>query len=150
MTITAEMETWRVLVIDDEPDNLDLVTDLLVYGGAQVVQAGGGKQGLALIDTFRPNLVLVDLAMPDVDGWEVHRLLRQRPDLRDLLIVALTALAMPGDAEQVKAEGFSGYITKPFRVLALIADLQQIIRASAEATSAAHRGEQLPGPGTEG
>ena len=84
----------KVMVIDDEPDNLNLVADLLEFGGAQVAQATGGRQGLALIDEFHPNLILLDLAMPDLDGWEMHRILRSRPDARDLLIVALTALAM--------------------------------------------------------
>jgi CheY-like chemotaxis protein len=124
------METWRVLVIDDEPDNLNLAADLLEFGGAQVAQATGGRQGLALIDEFHPNLILLDLAMPDLDGWEMHRILRSRPDTRDLLIVALTALAMPYDGDRVRAEGFAGYITKPFRVMALITELQALILAA--------------------
>ncbi len=130
MAITTEMDTWRVLVIDDEPDNLKLVADLLEYGGAQVAQATGGRQGMVLIDEFHPNLILLDLAMPDLDGWEMHRILRSRPDTCDLLIVALTALAMPYDAERVQAAGFTGYITKPFRVLALINELQTLIRTA--------------------
>jgi CheY-like chemotaxis protein len=130
MALTTEMETWRVLVIDDEPDNLNLVADLLEFGGAQVAQATGGRQGLALIDEFHPNLILLDLAMPDLDGWEMHRILLSRPDTRDLLIVALTALAMPYDGDRVKAAGFAGYITKPFRVMALITELQALILAA--------------------
>jgi two-component system cell cycle response regulator DivK len=131
MILTPELDTWLVLVIDDEPDNLRLVADVLEFGGSKVMQASDAKRGLALIDEFHPNLLLLDLAMPDMDGWEMHRILRSRPDTRELLIVALTALAMPGDAERVKAAGFSGYITKPFRVRALITELQELIRTAA-------------------
>jgi len=139
VTISAELATWRVLVVDDEPDNLRLVADVLEFSGATVIQVSDARRGLAVVDEFHPTLILLDLSMPDMDGWELHRLLRSRPDTHDLPIIALTALAMPGDAERVKAAGFTGYISKPFRVRALITELQDLIRAAANgATPPSH------------
>src|SRR5512143_2615279 len=96
--ITPETSTWRVLIVDDEPDNLTLAADLLGFYGAQVAQARSGQQALEVAATFEPNFILLDLAMPDLDGWELHRRLRAMPDYERVPIVALTALAMPTDA----------------------------------------------------
>lgn len=123
-----DIKTWRVLIVDDEPDNLQLASELLEFNGATVAQAGTGSRSLEMVDEFGPNLILLDLAMPGMDGWEVHHRLRARPDLDDVPIVALTALAMPEDAARVKAEGFNGYVTKPFRVGQLIENLMVVIR----------------------
>ncbi len=127
MQLTKDSKTWRVLVVDDEPDNLNLVVDLLEFHGATVTEAGHGQRGLDLVDQFKPNLILLDLAMPEVDGWEVHKRLRARRDLDDVPIVALTALAMAADADRVRAEGFDAYITKPFRVRVLVEQLTACI-----------------------
>jgi CheY-like chemotaxis protein len=127
MQVSKDTSTWRVLVVDDEPDNLKLAVDLLEFHGATVAQASGGKLALALVDEFKPNFILLDLAMPEIDGWEVHRRLRARPDLDSVPIVALTALAMLTDAIKVRAAGFDAYITKPFKVRALISELQACI-----------------------
>ncbi len=123
MQITKDTTTWRVLVVDDEPDNLKLVADLLEFIGATVAQASSSQQTLDLAASFKPNLILLDLAMPGVDGWETHRRLRARPELDSVPIIALTALAMQADADRVRAEGFDAYITKPFRVKSLIDQL---------------------------
>ena len=123
-----DIKTWRVLIVDDEPDNLQLASELLEFSGATVAQAATGSRSLELVDEFGPNLILLDLAMPGMDGWEVHQRLRTRSDLDGVPIVALTALAMPEDAARVKAEGFNGYITKPFRVSHLLVNLTSAIR----------------------
>ena len=117
---------WRVLAVDDEPDNLKLISDLLEFKGAEVCRAEDGQQGLGLVDGFKPTLILLDLAMPGVDGWEMHRQLRQRPALNAVPIIALTALAMPQDAQRVMDAGFDGYITKPFRFNDLLEKLFRI------------------------
>ncbi len=129
MTITENPSTWRVLIVDDEPDNLRLAADLLEYNGATTARANDGEMGLDMVKAFKPNLILLDLAMPRLDGWEVHRQLRTMPELKQVPIIALTALAMPADAEKARAQGFSGYITKPFRVKALLEDLRACIQA---------------------
>lgn len=120
MTLTGDTSSWNVLVVDDEPDNLNLVADLLEFSGAKVLRAENGQQALTLFEHHKPNIVLLDLAMPDLDGWTVQQQLRTRPDAESVPIIALTALAMPGDAERVRTAGFDGYITKPFRVQTLL------------------------------
>jgi len=123
-----DITTWRVLIVDDEPDNLLLASELLEFSGATVARTRTGRDLLDMIDDFRPNLILLDLAMPGMDGWEVHQRLRERPDLNDVPVVALTALAMPEDADRVKAAGFNGYVTKPFRISSLLDNLIQCVK----------------------
>jgi CheY-like chemotaxis protein len=141
MALTGNTSGWTVLIVDDEPDNLNLIADLLEFSGAKVVRAENGTQALALFERDKPNVVLLDLAMPDLDGWAVHQQLRARPDARGVPIIALTALAMPDDAERVRAAGFDGYITKPFRAKMLLdtlhACVQQFHRQARAAIGAA-------------
>lgn len=128
MRLSENPATWRVLIVDDEPDNLNLAADLLRFKGAAVAKASSANAGTALLNDFQPNLILLDLAMPMIDGWEMHKLLRSRPMLDDVPIIALTAMAMPGDSDKVREAGFDGYITKPFRVAALLDQLTTCIR----------------------
>ena len=123
MSMTSDPSTWRVLIVDDEPDNLRLASDLLEYNGATIAGAASGQQALDLIGDFKPTLILLDLAMPRLDGWEIHRQLRAKPEFDHVPIIALTALAMPADADKVRAASFDGYIIKPFRVRALLVDI---------------------------
>ncbi len=129
MAISENPSTWRVLIVDNEPDNLRLAADLLEYNGATIARAEDGQTGLDVVADFKPDLILLDLAMPNLDGWEVHRRLRAMPELNQVPIIALTALAMPADAEKARVQGFNGYITKPFRVRALLEDLIACVRA---------------------
>jgi two-component system cell cycle response regulator len=103
----------RVLVIEDNTDNLRLVTFLLEAFGHEVEVAGSGNAGVAAAAEARPDLILLDLQMPEMDGFEVIRRLRAVPGLAGRPIVALTAYAMAGDEERVLAAGFDGYLTKP-------------------------------------
>jgi CheY-like chemotaxis protein len=125
----TDYSTWCVLAVDDEPDNLDLIADLLEFQGASVERAADAQHGLDLLEVFEPNLILLDLAMPGMDGWELHRKLRLRPKLASVPIIALTALAMQSDKEKVLAAGFDGYVTKPFRVAALLKELADCMEA---------------------
>ncbi len=127
LSMQDDVAQWRILVVDDERDNLTLVSETLSFRGVTVATAEQGAHVLELVDEFKPNIVLLDLAMPGMDGWEVQRQLRARPDLRLLPIIALTAMAMPEDAERVRLAGFDGYITKPFRVGSLLRDVKKCI-----------------------
>lgn len=122
-----DVKAWRVLIVDDEPDNLKLVSDLLTYSGATVTPTETGEQLLALVDEVQPNVIILDLSMPVLDGWEVQRRLRARQDLVRVPIIALTALAMPEDADRAREMDFDGYITKPFRVASLLRDLMACV-----------------------
>lgn len=129
--MSGELASWRVLAVDDEPDNLKLLWDVLEFNGVAVAGATGGEQAIKLADEFRPNVILLDLDMPDMTGWDVQRALRARPDFDNVPIIAITALAMPSDAQRAREAGFDGYITKPFRMQALLTELQKMVAAFA-------------------
>jgi CheY-like chemotaxis protein len=131
---------WRILAVDDEPDNLNLLADLMEFQGANVKRTENAQQALTALDEYNPSVILLDLSMPGVDGWELHRRLRTRSELADIPIIAITALAMPTDVERASAEGFDGYITKPFRVQTLLTDIQSCVEkfASKRSNGASH------------
>ena len=106
----------KVLVIEDNPLNMELVTHLLETAGYAVTQATDAEQGIRSARSVMPALVLMDLALPGMDGLRATQLLRQDPETRDLVIVALTAYAMKGDEERALAAGCQGYITKPIDI----------------------------------
>src|SRR5436305_13546018 len=104
-----------VLIVEDDPTNRMLATRILSAAGVQFAEAVDGEQALALLKTRRPDLVLMDLSLPGIDGWEVTRRVRQDPDLRSIPILAVSAHAMAGDRERAIAAGCDDYLTKPYR-----------------------------------
>jgi CheY-like chemotaxis protein len=115
---------WSVLVVDDEPDNLEVVSTVLLFRGMTVKTAMDGIQGLEVLKNFTPTLILLDLAMPKMDGWKMFRHVRNTPTTKDIPIVALTAYAMEGDEEKILAEGFDGYLSKPVNLPTLLEDIE--------------------------
>jgi CheY-like chemotaxis protein len=107
--------TACILVIEDNVKNLKLVHDVLVYAGYEVVEARSGEEGLEAASRCTPDLVLLDLQLPGIDGHETLRQLRKTGQ-RPVPVVAVTAFAMQSDREQVFAEGFDGYLEKPISV----------------------------------
>jgi len=103
----------RILVIEDMEENLEVITCLLSAFGHTVLTARDGEEGLEAAARERPDLILCDLRMPKVDGFEVAEQLKRDPELRRIPLVAVTALAMVGDRARVLMAGFDGYITKP-------------------------------------
>jgi CheY-like chemotaxis protein len=108
-----------ILVVDDNPTNLKLVSYLLTRRGYQVQSAAGAREVLEALQTFRPALILMDMQMPGIDGFELTRRLKADPATKDILIIALTAYAMKGDEERVRAAGCDGYLPKPIDTRAL-------------------------------
>src|SRR3954454_24299426 len=108
-----------ILIVDDTPVNLKLTRILLEHEGYEVRTASSAEEALELLKSFRPRLVLADIQMPGVDGLEMTRRIKKDPRNRDMLVVALTALAMKGDEERAIAAGCDGYITKPIYTRAL-------------------------------
>ena len=102
-----------VLLVEDNEDNRTIYTDVLEHAGYRVVSAPDGEQGVHLACELHPDLILMDLSMPVIDGYLATRLLRADPCTRTIPIVAVTAHAMEGDREQVLASGFDGYVPKP-------------------------------------
>jgi len=102
----------RILVVEDVEFNRDLIVQLL-EDAYQVITAADGHEGIERAARERPDLILMDLSLPVVDGWEATRHLKAMDDLRDIPIIALSAHAMAGDEEKARQSGCDGYLTKP-------------------------------------
>jgi two-component system cell cycle response regulator DivK len=103
----------RILVVDDNPANLRLLRLLLSAESYEVRTADGAEEALAMLDGFQPRLILMDLQMPGMNGFELTRRLKADAATRDIVIVALTAYAMKGDEEKAREAGCDGYVSKP-------------------------------------
>jgi CheY-like chemotaxis protein len=106
----------KILVVEDNPLNLELVRDILVGAGYVVVEAEDGETGLELARREKPDLILMDIQLPGLDGLEATRRMRADPELAAVPILALTAHAMRGEEERALAAGCDGFITKPIRL----------------------------------
>ena len=124
-----DVKSWTVLLVDDEPDNLEVVAETLEYRGAQVKTAANGLEALDVLDVCMPNLIIADLSMPKMDGWELRTKLKGDPKVQNIPLLALSAHAMIGDKERALAAGFDGYLTKPFDP----AELVDVVTALAQA-----------------
>lgn len=102
-----------ILVVEDDPKNIKLIRDLLVYSGYRVLEATDGRQGVELARSEQPDLILMDIQMPLMDGLEATRLLKGDERTRDIPVIALTAYAMPEDRSRIFAAGCEGHIPKP-------------------------------------
>jgi two-component system, cell cycle response regulator DivK len=109
----------RILVVEDNERNLKLIRDVLQFAGYEIVEATSGEQGVALAQDCEPDLVLMDLQLPQMDGTEALRLLRESPRTRDVPVVAVTAFARREDRERAFGAGFDGYLQKPISIRAL-------------------------------
>jgi len=142
----------RIAVIEDNPANLELMRYILAAFGHKVSTAADGQAGYELILRERPELVVCDLQLPLVDGFEVARRLKSNPALSVIPLVAVTALAMVGDRERVLAAGFDGYISKPLEPQTFIAQIDAFLsgRNRAKAPELANVGpsRSRPGPAT--
>jgi CheY-like chemotaxis protein len=103
----------RILIVDDNATNLKLASEVLEMEGHTVLRAGDANEALDLLAQCLPDLVLMDIAMPGMDGLELTRLLKGRPEFAGIPVIALSAFAMKGDEEKALAAGCDGYITKP-------------------------------------
>jgi two-component system, cell cycle response regulator DivK len=103
----------NILIVDDNAVNLKLARVLLSKEGYEVRTAGNAEEALKVLEDFKPRLILMDLQLPGMDGLTLTRRLKQAPESRDILVVALTAYAMKGDEEKARAAGCDGYIAKP-------------------------------------
>jgi two-component system, cell cycle response regulator DivK len=114
-----------ILIVDDNEMNLELVRDLLQVTGYRTLEAGNAADGIALAVTYRPDLILMDVQLPDADGVAALGRLRAAPEVSLTTVVALTAFAMHGDRERLLAAGFDGYLSKPIEIQAFLRQVQQ-------------------------
>jgi CheY-like chemotaxis protein len=121
---------WRVMVVEDEDDSANLLSQLFHYHGAQVKVARNGRECLAQVESFWPTLIIMDLSMPELDGWQTLKHLRLNPNLANIPVVAVTAFDSQRVADDVALSGFDGYFTKPINIREFVDQLTQIIAAA--------------------
>jgi len=117
-----------VLLVEDNEDNLIIYTTILRFGGYRVVQARDGRAALEAARTVAPDLILMDVSIPYVDGLEVTRRLKSDPATRRIPVIALTAHALPSDRDRALEAGCNGYISKPAEPLAVLAAVRRELR----------------------
>lgn len=127
--IKAILTGWVVLVIDDEADSTEVAQMLLELYGATVYTAPTGSEGLALARQLKPQLILSDLSMPEMTGWELIQHIKHDPDLCHLPVIALSAHVTSADREHGLSAGFSSYLTKPLKPKTFIQDLLPILQS---------------------
>jgi CheY-like chemotaxis protein len=116
----------KVLVVEDVDLNRDLVVQLL-EDKYHVIEAVNGKEGVELAEREKPELILMDLSLPVMDGWEATRRIKANPDLRSIPVIALTAHAMVGDEKKALAAGCDDYLVKPLDEDALVAKIAKYL-----------------------
>jgi two-component system cell cycle response regulator DivK len=109
----------RILVVEDHEENRRIMRDLLTHAGFEMVEAHTGEDGVAAAARERPDLILMDIQLPGIDGYEVTRRIRADPALRAIPIIAVTSYALSGDDQKALAAGCNGYIPKPLDTRAL-------------------------------
>lgn len=120
------MPTSTILVIEDNLLNLELVRDVLIAAGFVVIEARAAEEGLEAAQRLRPDLVLLDIRLPGMDGYQVLDRLKKNPATASIPVVALTAQAMIGDREEALAAGFAGYIAKPINTRTLAEEVRSL------------------------
>jgi two-component system, cell cycle response regulator DivK len=110
----------RILVVDDQEDLRGVLRDLLIGSGYTVIEAADGEAGVAKAKSDRPDLILMDIQMPVIDGYEATRLIKVDPNLKPIPIVAVSSFAMKGDEEKARGAGCDHYVTKPYSPMQLL------------------------------
>src|SRR6516225_1078456 len=114
-----------ILVVEDQADNRRILRDLLVNAGYELIEAESGEEALKAVETQRPDLILMDIQLPIMDGYEATRRIRLNPELKSIPIIAVTSYALAGDEAKALAAGCNAYVTKPFSPRALLAKVQE-------------------------
>ncbi len=136
MAVDPNISNWVVLIVDDEPDNVGVAEKVLRFSGAVTYTAVDGIEGLRMLENVTPTFILLDLSMPIMDGWTMLEKIRTNPDLRHLVVIALTAHAMHGDRERALEAGFDWYISKPFHIKSFLEEIKAcLLKVGARASS---------------
>lgn len=118
---------WHILVVEDEFDSIQMVSKVLQHHGASVEIARTGVECLAKLAHFVPTLIIMDLALPEMDGWETLAKIRATESLAAIPVVAITAYHSPSVAEDARHAGFNAYLPKPIEITQFIQQLNNII-----------------------
>jgi two-component system, cell cycle response regulator DivK len=117
----------KILIVEDNELNLDMLVRRLVRKGYEVVSAVDGEQGLAMATTEHPDLILMDMSLPGMDGWEATRQIKADPAIQSIPVIALTAHAMVGDREKALRAGCDDYDTKPVEFQRLLEKMENLL-----------------------
>ncbi|TAN44091.1 MAG: response regulator [Nitrospirae bacterium] len=110
------MSKGRILIVEDNPVNMELFMDILSAGGYECIHTVDGEEAIGIANREQPDLILLDIQLPGMDGITVGRILRSQENTKNMKIIALTAYAMKGDKEMFLEKGFDGYISKPIKM----------------------------------
>ncbi len=116
-----------ILVVEDQEDNRQILRDLLGNAGFDLVEAENGEQALAAVAKRRPDLILMDIQLPIMDGYEATRRIRADPEMKGIPIIAVTSYALTGDEAKALAVGCNAYVTKPYSPRALLAKVLEYV-----------------------
>ena len=119
--------TKRILVVEDHEDNRQILRVLLGSAGYQMIEAHDGETALTTAASERPDLILMDIQLPGLDGYEATRRIKADPALRGIPIIAVTSYALSGDEDKARAAGCAAYVAKPYSPLELLAKLREYL-----------------------
>ena len=117
----------RILMVEDTEDNRQILRDLFAASGYELIEAADGGSGLAMAQTHKPDLILMDIQLPVLDGYETTRRIKADPSLRHIPVIAVTSYALSGDETKARAAGCDAYITKPFSPRVLLAKVREFL-----------------------
>ena len=127
-TATPNMKDKTIMLVEDNPHNRKIFSAMLEHSGFSVVEAEEGNQAIETARRTKPALILMDLSIPGLDGWEVTRRLKADAETRHILIVALTAHAMRGDEERALQAGCDGYLSKPISPKKVVEEVKRYLK----------------------
>jgi len=113
-----------ILIVEDQEDNRRIIRDLLTSADYEVIEALTGEEGIQYAETYRPELILMDIQLPDLDGYEATRRIKRIPELNSIPIIAVTSYALSGDDAKAFEAGCDAYVSKPFSPRALLKKIQ--------------------------
>ena len=117
----------RILIVEDQEDNRMIMRDVLSAAGYELIEAVNGKDGISRAQSDRPDLILMDIQMPVLDGYEATRQIKADPNLKSTPIIAVTSYALSGDEAKARAAGCDGYVSKPFSPRQLLARVREYL-----------------------
>jgi two-component system cell cycle response regulator DivK len=119
--------TKRILVVEDQEDNRQILRDLLGSAGYDLIEAENGEEALAAVSKHRPDLVLMDIQLPIMDGYEATRRLKADPEFKKIPIIVVTSYALSGDEGKAREAGCDAYVTKPYSPRLLLAKIKEFL-----------------------
>jgi two-component system cell cycle response regulator DivK len=117
----------RILVVEDQLDNRQILHDLLTNAGFDMVEAVNGEEAIASAQASRPDLILMDIQLPILDGYEATRRIKSDPDLKSIPIIVVTSYALSGDEQKARVAGCDDYVAKPFSPRLLLAKIKEYV-----------------------